>query len=395
MPPIVRVPRPRKRAAIVGKAASGAVRDQLLDVIVPNAGAWPLRSFHAALAAVDEAPLDILVVGDSIGEGFGVDALGDRWIERFVARLRARWQPAGVTGGEAYIAAYYGPASGSDIFPSFSYTGTATRDINGGLGRKRKKLAPGTATRTFTGTSAWVIYSTDPTSGDFTVTVDGGVPATVTAHGASGTCGHVYDTGPLAPGEHEIVISTSNVLYLEGMKAFNGDEAAGIRLWDGCFSGRTAHYYVLEDLKWFADVAMIPNLKLVILEFGTNDQHVYTVADFTVHMAALKQFIINQRTPSGSPVAADVPSFVFVIPPVDEWTSNTVTYPDSDWIAAFHDMAIADPTIAVFDMTQRFGFGGTGASSALSAGLMLADRDHPTALGHRVWANAFASFVEP
>lgn len=79
----------------------------------------PLRWFRTQLGNVSAAPVDVLVVGDSTAEGARAATRSDRWVDQFVAKLRARHQPAGVAGGVGYTPAVY---SGGIPFSGATWT---------------------------------------------------------------------------------------------------------------------------------------------------------------------------------------------------------------------------------------------------------------------------------
>lgn len=346
-----------------------------LRAVLPNPGLSRLRKFHVALANASAAPCDILTIGDSLSMGSLLAARSDRWVNKLVALLRTKYQPAGVTGGQGYLPAFY---SGG-YFTSFATTGTINTVATNGLSLQAIKITNGTATITFTGTSARVFYSKGGSGGAFTITVDAGTPINGNCNGVAST-GYYLDTVPLSSGSHTLVVATSAAAFLEGAMFFDGDESVGIRLWDGARSGSTSGDYASPSNFWQASVAVIqPDLVTICL--GTNDLAA------SVSVATYKT---NMQTIIASVKAACTiePSIVVLVPPYPVITDNA-SYPDVPYLNAMYELIDSDPNLLILDMTQRFG------KSAAALGLMNGDNIHPNALGNTFQARAMDGYLSP
>lgn len=198
-----------------------------------------LRAFRAALGARETTPVDILCVGDSVTEGQGSTTQSRRWIERMRDRVRAAFQPAGVVGGEGYIAGFFHSAGVTDRFTQTIATMTAREDL-GGLGERTITLTGtnASATVTFTGTGIDILYAKGTTAGDFTWKIDAGGETTVSAFNAVISGGNVVQIRGLSATSHTLTIKrVTSSTYIEGVMVYNGDETSGIRLWEGSHSG--------------------------------------------------------------------------------------------------------------------------------------------------------------
>ncbi|MCW3766485.1 GDSL-type esterase/lipase family protein [Paenarthrobacter sp. PAE-2] len=151
----------------------------------------PLRWFRNQVGGVASAPVDILFVGDSTMEGARAATRATRWIDQVVAKLRAKYQPAGVAGGVGYTPAIYTggvPFGGSQWSYLNALGGSATvysdtfsrsGDLNGSTpqigaawtGTNGQYVLDGAAAVTQTA-SGGTAYANAGTASDRTVTVN-------------------------------------------------------------------------------------------------------------------------------------------------------------------------------------------------------------------------------
>jgi hypothetical protein len=213
-----------------------------------TADAAALRPFHAALGARNWAPVDVLMIGDSFTEGRGATLTARSLTVRVTAALRQTLQPSGIAGGFGYLSAWSGSsatAGGGTItdYPVALAGAPDTTDGTYGVSRRNIFLSSGqSATFTITGTGFDIFWVQGPALGTFTYAVDGGSTTTVTSTGgAAPTSGHRTQVTGLSAGSHTVVLTRlTGVNVIEGLMVYNGDEAAGIRVWNAGRGGSTA-----------------------------------------------------------------------------------------------------------------------------------------------------------
>ena len=245
----------------VKAALSATILDQISDDVADPAGILPttfvgvsgdgrdklksvdadkLRPFYASLADRATSPLDVLVVGDSISEGEGSGVITNRWSSRFLASLRAQFQPQGVAGGRGYIPAWYAQASPAPATAGFTPSGSGIAQATTyGLGRRSVTLsAGGTLTVTVNCTSFDLVYPKQVSGGIVSVAIDGGTAVNVDTTAAGALGGQKTRFTPTLRGPHTIVISyVSGTPMVEGIMVYDGDENLGVRLWGSGPSG--------------------------------------------------------------------------------------------------------------------------------------------------------------
>jgi lysophospholipase L1-like esterase len=241
----------------------------------------------------------------------------------------------------------------------------------------------GTASITFTGTRADILWYGDTTTGTFSWTVDGGAATNVNTTLGVPADGNVTTIGGLAPGSHTVVISwVSGTVYFGGAMIYNGDENAGIRMWDGGHSGYVSSSFIdAANPRWIDNLKTIKP-RLVIIGLGTNDAGGTPVPTFISNMQTL---VANVRA---------------VMPAAGTSIVLTAAYPRGDaavatwtpYYNAVRQIVAADPTLLLFDAQARFG---TTDVAANTWGQMNADLIHPSDLGHQLYADALLSVIAP
>lgn len=115
-----------------------------------------LRRWSAALADVQNNPVDVLCIGDSITEGSNSTAVALRWVDQMRDMLRAQNAVPGVAGGPNYVPVRYVTAT---LPAPMTVTGTPASNTLG-LGFRSYDLTTTTPTITATvfGTSVKVFY---------------------------------------------------------------------------------------------------------------------------------------------------------------------------------------------------------------------------------------------
>lgn len=333
-----------------------------------------LRPFLAALAS--GGAVDILAIGDSIVEGQSTTSVNNRWINVLTNTLRAQFQPQGITGGRGYVPAWYALTTPTN--QGFTLGGVANTDYQlgstYGLGRRSAVLltATGTMTLSFVGTSVDILFTRN-TSSSFEYTIDGGAAVPV----ASGAAGHTkVSSAALIYGEHTLVITrTSGSPVIEGVMIYNGDENAGIRLWDGAHFGFTSASFS-GNFNWGQSITSV-GPELILLGLGVNDYGTnVTAATFKTNMLSI---ISQVRTK-----AATAPIVVVI----DWQRPGSFTDSWSNYVTAMYEIAASDATVTIFDLTRRMIRGDLD-----DLGLLDADDIHLTDKGNKFVGNAISRFM--
>jgi lysophospholipase L1-like esterase len=361
------------------------------DPVASDVKRWQaLRRFHAALAARSSTPVDIVCMGTSVTEGYADVATSSHqlsWVSRFREALRARFQPAEVAGGYGYHparwAASYTP---SDTFASSTVSSVSTA---WGLGQRALILNSGShfVELTATCTAVDLMYAQAATTGSFRWNVDGGSFTTVATANAQTLGGRSTRISGLSAASHVIRVewTAGGSVVFEGFMIYNGDESAGVRMWNaGHASWQASDFANASTLAHYASF-QLPQPDLVVLELGTNDYFgtsaKKTAAQFATDLATIITTIRANVTVA--------PSIVLV--PVYDRTVTSPLDPWSSYVAAMYAAAAADSAICVFDVQKRFNTGAAGTGN----GLISTGTIHPSAAGHQHWADALAAFVSP
>ena len=343
----------------------------------PTSGSAALAEFRAARAdsAAGRGPLDVVVVGDSVTEGRDVGK-GNRWVDKLLGLLRQRYQPAGVAGGEGYVPAYYAAAGMAD---RFSFGGASTLGSQYGFGMRANHMPSGAGnsmTATFTGTSFELHYASSLNTGTITVSVDGdpGTPVATAGGGNTPSDGGSWTSPPLPRGAHTVTLTNTSgrTVLVEGISVYDGDEAAGVRLWEAGHSGWQAEDYANRPTAPQHGQAVAHSAPhLVVVALGYND----VVAGFTA--AQFRDYLTATIGHLRSPEVGPDPSVLIVgYPPRTD-------VPTASWQAYIRVMAevAAAQGYAFADLSTLPDFG------------MSADRVHPTAAGHTQLAEALDRFL--
>ncbi|MGY2067615.1 cutinase family protein [Blastococcus sp. SYSU DS0619] len=338
----------------------------------PEGGSAALAAFLAARAdsAAGRGPLDVVVVGDSVAEGRDVGK-GNRWVDTLLNLMRDRYQPPGIAGGEGYVPAYYAAGGMTD---RFTFGGTSTLGSQYGFGMRANHMPSGAGnsmTATFTGTSFELHYASSRNTGTITVSVDGapGTPVPTAGGDYTPSDGGSWTSPPLSRGTHTVTLTNTSgrTVLVEGISVYDGDESAGVRLWEAGHSGWQAEDYANRPTAaqhGQAVASAAPHL--VVVALGYND----VVAGFTA--AQFRDYLTATVAHLRGPDVGPDPSVLIVGYP------RRTDVPAAAWDAYLQAMAgvAADQGYAFADLSTLPDFG------------MSADGVHPTAVGHTQIAEA-------
>lgn len=250
-----------------------------------------LSSWHALDAGTNVKRVAV-VAGDSILDG----GLASSYTGTAPMRLQSRLRTAlGVTGGVGYISAV--ESTEGAIVPDLPVTHQGTPVMWGhGLGGRSVIIGatddhvtyapqPCTKVRVYYGKTA-------AASGGMRVLIDGvdqGVTLSSVTAGAN-TGGHVWESPDLAPGTHAVKVVPYNspfVGIVEGVEFINGDEAAGVRVYNGAHSGGGVDLYNSPGMAMHWQSVSAVDADVAIIMLGANDVASETAADFLAGMDAI------------------------------------------------------------------------------------------------------------
>lgn len=350
-----------------------------------------LRPFWTALAKRESSPVDILCIGDSLTEGAYVSTIEKRWVARLRDKLRAAYPTAGVTGGQGFISANYhtiGPGNpGVEVNQVMTQTGGSTdAGYTLGLGRRyRKFTTTGNVSATVTCSSVDAIYTQGTSRGTLGLSIDGGAAATIaTAGGLLAT--KKFNSGALTPGSHTVTVSwqSGGEVDVEGIMVYNGDETKGIRLWESGHGGVETDFF--NGGFWQTGIRNIAPA-LVTICLGVNDLMFNTGANYPSNLVPGRiQTLIASIRAQCDTAAIAYPTFLLVIP---HQVAGSYLEPWANYVNALWTVALADPAIAILDLTELVGIATT------ASGLFATDLIHLNDVGGEFWANAIMGAIAP
>jgi len=361
------------------------------DVGVLNTyGSSNLKSFRAAMALKSTYPVDIVFIGDSKTEGIGVVSVYDTWIQKFIAKYRQYNQPDGVRGGFGYMPAVY--LAG---WPSFVLSGTATALTNqstdiAGLGKRAVSMTgAGSMVMTLGGglfgtpSSLEIVYTQGAAYGSFSYHINANAPVTVNCNGAEVVGKRVsVGTGQIYNDRNNNTLTidwVSGSVNIEGVMIYDGDEAAGVRVWEAGHSGANVSAYNTTD-KCFDDLTSIQPA-LVYYSMGRNDYA--NNSPIATIVAGIKGHIATIRSK-----VTQTPSIIFGMDWEDDAGTPTQTY--ANFYAAMAQICREDGDIAFFDNYKIFGKMQDAGDDI--NGLTI-DYIHLSDKGQEVMADAFMTFI--
>lgn len=361
----------------------------------------PLRQFGVALARAKggTGACNLMWLADSIGEGALNASPNLRFLDLVRDQLRDTWQPAGVAGGYGYVPARINISGYANPFVNAG--GTASSLVGLGLRAVRLTGAGQTLTLTMTATRFGLRYYQAGTGvpGSFKWSIDGGATTTVNSGVSPAEISKVLNLDTGSSASHTLLIEwVSGTVYVEGAMVYDGDEAAGIRVWDASSGGATTQTF--QDTafnssaqNWLAGMAGIPP-DAVFIALGGNDYSYLRAADSRGQTPA--QVAANYLTIAGlirttaTTYGIKTPSIVFVVG--YNWpaftTGGAFATQWSDFDHAITGAAIQDGAVGLLNLNRRFG------DRADLLGL-IADTVHLTALGSGFYANPVVGYLEP
>lgn len=345
----------------------------------PSTGNAALANLAAAIANRNNARCDIVVIGDSITEGYRATAFTSRWIAQANRAVRAACPTTanGAGGGLGFI-----PIQNSGGLTSFTWPVANTAGTPGSalLGPVRFSTACTTAGTTWTytapagTTSVKIMYYDSVTAGSFSWQVNSGPVTTVSNAGAADD---IFTSAiTMAAGDVLTIAYVSGEIWLDGLMHYAGDETSGITF-NGC-----GHYgWSLPNWmqagtgqNWYPGFSAFTPAAFAVM-LGVNDAQSTggneTAAQFQSNLAA---FVADIRADAIGMTKTPVILIAGYEP-------NETTVDAGGWaayVAAMRAVAAADTVgAAVIDLNYRM----PSVASAWDNGALYADTWHPADLG--------------
>jgi lysophospholipase L1-like esterase len=177
----------------------------------------------------------------------------------------------------------------------------------------------------------------------------------------------------------------------EGAAFYDGDETAGIRVWQGGRSGAKATDFA-TNTGWVNSIQTWNLPDLVVINLGYNDifasSGARTAAQVKTDLQAIITLVKNRATALGGVTPSIVLMASFNVTatgssPVDTWANA---------VKAIYEIAATDDDVCVFDYQHWFGKD-TETSVSTRGGILVADGLHPTDGGAAIIGGAMANFV--
>lgn len=344
-----------------------------------------LTTWRRARAAMATAPAKILCIGDSITEGGLSLSVTARWTSQLATLLAARYSVP--TSSLGFLAPYMGVVS--TVNPLTVTSGANPAKWGPAAGNSVFFATnAGRLTGTVTGTAIDVHYLRSASSSTFTVKIDG-VQVGGAYGGVSGGAiidGYVQRVAMGAAGSHTVEIvagSGAGGTYITGINVLNGNESAGLQVFNAGFSGALAAHFsnpdftstVGDGIPYWRQALTGVGAHLVIVMLNANDYAGAGTAMAT-YQANVDTIIANIR---GGVVtgAQPQPSILMVTEPkisyaaTQQWETYTNcmrTAAKKDGGAEFFDLGTLMPDI--------------GSTEGNASGYYGADTTHPNASGH-------------
>lgn len=241
-----------------------------------------LDPWFEAVGRDDRAAARVVVLGDSVSEGYGLsDHLERRWLDRVQAGLRTR---SGTSGCPTSAGGWYGTTSliptdyRAPTLPDPLVTGPTEPAPTLGPGGRGRTLEPGGAiTWTVTADSVDIGYRTRFAGGPLRIEIDGTVPA----HGLAVPTDtdpraerKVWSSGDLGPGTHTVTVrnalpaTSPTWATVTDLTPFRGDRDRCVHVLDASRSGVSAQTIARTPTYLRDSLSLDPDLLLVALGFN-------------------------------------------------------------------------------------------------------------------------------
>lgn len=358
---------------ITARRVAGATQPTGADTALTKVAA----ALDAITSTTKSGRTNIVVIGDSNGEGQGAVVEPKRWVAVLQDRLRRAADLPGAPVGflpPAYGGTTLSPAP--SVIDTSNSGATTTLDVRYGLGARARQYARGAfSTWTAFCTSFKIHYAKDSFGVNANVTVDGVAQTAFSCNGTAGG-GFVASYGPFSEGQHTIKVQCSDltlgfIITLEGVSFFQGDELVGVTVYDGSKFGTVTDSFGAEHAK---SVAQLSPSALIFAQ-GINDTLIYTAAQSQTKLSTL-------IATTSAAASASAPSKIVLMHP---GRSDVGLAPYADYVAGWRAAAVANSAY-VIDLSEVILPAGNPYASAFWA-----DTVHYSQAGHEVVGETVAT----
>lgn len=376
-------------------AAYGPSQKNTQSIETTNAKA--LLTWHNALASADATKVNIAYLGHSIVEGYTTAKTTDRFATSTTTALRRH---RGLTGGLGYIKA--NKAFGATDYPIVN-TGTklGVADLgygsNAGVHVGTGYITQQTITVPAGHTSVDIVWGRESGAGSFFWALDGGATTSVSTAGTKLRWNTTRVTVNPSSAHTITITPNSGVSRLGGAVFYAGDETTGVTGFEGGQPSNTSAQILdkatnVSNVAWL-DAVAATQPKLIVLMVLCND-----------YISVNQQAGSNNIAPAQSKVNIKAfidaiaakctvrPSVVLMVDNLRNNLEGQLTYSWTEYQQAAYELA-ATEGYAVFDVWKRMGQ--ISANDAYTAGMLDADRIHPSTTGHRFIGESLGAFLAP
>lgn len=320
---------------------------------------------QAGLANANNRKVSTLWIGSSTTAGTGAGHFTTRYMN--------------VAAGLLQSAFNGGVLAGLHMFPDddgWTIGGTTTQ-IGRGFGLRSKTLAAGaTMSRTLTNCTGFELYfAQGPTQGEFTVTIDGGAPITVTPN-TTGVYRHdgTYTSGTLSRGSHTVLITATAAFDFNGLYSFDGDRNVGLRAYNSGTGGATAATFINANSYTIWERAdVVPNMAAIFIMVGANDWNI------NVNPATYESNIETLYNNAEAVLTTQQPDYILINTYARYDTPNP-TYPWVSYGNAMENLARRLPRVYYMDLYPYFPTANNATDDPED--MMGSDNTHMNQAGH-------------
>ena len=262
-----------------------------------------LASYRTAVTNRASAPVPIVYIGDSWGEGMNVATYGQRMVDLIVTNLQTAYPTTGATGigGSTYLPADY---SSPQLMHSYtSLLGGFGGGVNaGGFGRRQFIFATiGQGARyTRTCTDLDIFWFNIAGAGTLRVVIDGGAPLDIATSGGTANAWNKTTITGLSDASHTIDVTCQVVgtaVIFGGMNVYRGNRTKGFHMIEASRQASDSTH----DNGGDNQLALV-SPALIILAYSINDYNAQTVTatyktNLTNRMAKLRTDASNASVP--------------------------------------------------------------------------------------------------
>lgn len=330
-----------------------------------------LHTFRRRLSRRFFEPVNILCVGTSTTFGTGASSVEGGFTARLGQALRQRY---GTSGGCHYLPTHSGWARNAAGNANYDF-GQASMSLTSGSYLERSMVCTGFR----------VLFKRGTSSGGLSVSIDGGTAqALSTQVGIGSTYDGVWDSAVLTRGPHTIRITgTSGTTEVGGVYAFDGDEASGIRVWNGGRPGVTTSVWAQTSAGAPSHWGRAGSLDPALLVFTVSTNDFNSQVDPAVFKANVKSSIEYFR------LACRKPPSVLLVHPFLRPGAGSPTYSWGSYGGKLQEIAAELPDVQFLDVGQHWPVDQVSDEDDL----LSVDDLHPTDAGHAWLADVVAEHL--